>query len=354
MRLLFLTQVLDRQDAVLGFVPRWIEGLASHVERLRVIALDVGRELDLPANVDVRCIGRRGTWTRFLRNRRFLREALAQDGFDAVLAHMVPRYTLLSAGIAKRYGARSYLWYTHGAVDRRLRRAEPRVEKIFTASAESLRLQTRKKVVTGHGIDLEHFAPRGAVPSHPPRLLAVGRMTPAKDPLCLVRALARLRASGQDVSLDLVGDVLAAGDTDYRRAVEAEIEGFGLRSHVRLHGSVPYRDIAPHYHRAAALVSASRTGSVDKVVLEAMAAQRAVFTCNDACAGLFQALEEGGAPYVFAPGDAVGLAQRLERFFAKEVARTHELGLDLRAIVERDHEVGRLMARLVREMEAAK
>ena len=30
MRLLFLTQVLDRGDAVLGFVPRWIEGFAKH------------------------------------------------------------------------------------------------------------------------------------------------------------------------------------------------------------------------------------------------------------------------------------------------------------------------------------
>ena len=33
--LLFLTQVLDRDDAVLGFVSRWVAGLAEQVEVLR-------------------------------------------------------------------------------------------------------------------------------------------------------------------------------------------------------------------------------------------------------------------------------------------------------------------------------
>ena len=32
MKLLFLTQVLDRSDAVLGFVSRWVRGLATHVD----------------------------------------------------------------------------------------------------------------------------------------------------------------------------------------------------------------------------------------------------------------------------------------------------------------------------------
>jgi hypothetical protein len=58
-----------------------------------------------------------------------------------------------------------YLWYTHKAVDGSLRLAVPLVRKVFTASEESFRLPSgrAKRVVTGHGIDCERFAP-GAAP----------------------------------------------------------------------------------------------------------------------------------------------------------------------------------------------
>ncbi len=349
MRLLFLTQVLDREDAVLGFVPRWVEGLARECERVRVIALAAGKSLALPANVDVRVLGREGVVKRYLRNRRFLGEALHKDGFDTILAHMVPRYALLAAGPARRAGARLFLWYTHGGVDSRLRRSERCVEKIFTASEESLRLATPKKVVTGHGIDLDHFDARGIEPATPPRLIAVGRMTPAKDPVTLIEALALLLRRGLVLDLDLVGDVLAPGDQAYRAEVLQKIKTLGLEQRVHLHGSVPYRDIAPLYHRATALVSASRTGSVDKVVLEAMAAGRAVFTSNDACARLLRECDPKGG-FQFPAGAAGELASRLEAYLALAPSERAALGRDLRQIVSRDHEVGRLMAHLVREM----
>ena len=188
MRLLFITQTLDRQDAVLGFVPRWVDSFAARVERVRVIALSIGDTSGLAANVDVRVVGRKGTLMRYLRYRSFLREALVKDRFDTVLAHMIPRYSIVAAGAARRARARHFLWYTHGAVDDRLRKAERVVENIFTASEESLRLETPKKIVTGHGIDLEHFDARGTLPMGAPRFLSVGRMTPSKDPLTLIES----------------------------------------------------------------------------------------------------------------------------------------------------------------------
>jgi glycosyltransferase involved in cell wall biosynthesis len=351
MRLVFLTQVLDRHDAVLGFVVRWVEAFAGRCERVRVIALEVGDVSDLPENVDVRCIGRRGRLLRYLRNARFLEQALGRERFDAVLAHMVPRYALLARRAARRHGARLYLWYTHGGVDQRLRRAERAVQKIFTASEESLRLVTEKRVVTGHGIDLDHFDPHGALPAQPPRLLAVGRMTPAKDPLTLVRAVGRLRQGGRDLHLDLVGDVLASGDEAYLAQVRSEVAALGLGEAVRLWGAVPYRDVPPYYHRATALVSASRTGSVDKVVLEAMAARRPVLTSNDSFPRLFAELGPLAERLYFPSGDVQALAQRLEWLLDRTEAERAALGERLFLMVRSGHEVERLIARLVREME---
>jgi glycosyltransferase involved in cell wall biosynthesis len=351
-RLLFLTQVLDRGDAVLGFVPRWIEGFAKHCERVRVVALEVGDVAGLPTNVDVREVGRKGLFGRYLRNRRFLREALLDERFDAVLAHMVPRYSLLAERTARRAGARTFLWYTHGGVDERLRRAAACVDKVFTASEESLRLDTPKKVVTGHGIDLRHFVVNGEEPARPARLLAVGRLTPAKDPLTVIAALGILVARGHDVHLDLVGAGLVASDADYRKRVDEQIEVGGLQGRVVLHGPVPYREIPPLYRRCTLLVSASRTGSVDKVVLEAMACSRPVVTCNDAFPRLFRELGSDAQALAFEPGSASQLAERVERLLTAPAASRAALGERLRALVARDHEVEALLERLVREMEA--
>lgn len=352
MKLVFVTQVLDRDDAVLGFVTSWVEGLARRCEAVRVVALEVGNTEGLPANVDWRVVGRRGRVRRYLRYRAYLREAFARDGFDRLLTHMVPRYSTLAAGLARRHGVGHYLWYTHKGVDGRLRRALEVVDRAFTASAESLRVETPRKVVTGHGIDLAHFDARDSNPVWPPRLLSVGRLTPAKDPLTLLAAFSILVHRGHDVYLDWVGGGLVAGDEGLLRSVREQIEVGGLEGRVELHGAVPWREVPRFFRRATLFVSTSLTGSVDKVVLEAMACGRPVVTCNESFPPLLAELGEDAARTSFEAGNAEQLAARMEGWLLLDQARRDELGARLRAIVARDHEVDALMGRLVREMEA--
>lgn len=348
MKLLFLTQMVDAQDAVLGFVPRWIEGLARRCERVRVVALEAGDVSTLPANADVRVVGRKGALSRWLRYRAILSEGLEEDGFDTVLAHMVPRYALLARRPARRAGAKLYLWYTHASVDGRLRRAVRAVEKVFTASPESLRVETEKRVVTGHGIDLAHFDARAnGMAAKPARILNVGRLTPRKDPLTAIEATAILVARGHDVTLDLVGAGMTESDAGYLKTVEEEIRLGALEGHVERLGSVPYRDVPAYYHRASVVVNASLTGSLDKVVLEAMASSRPVVSCNEAVLPLFAELGEEAERLSFEPGNPAQLADKIEGLLAMPAAEREALGRKLRRIVERDHEVDALMDRLV-------
>jgi glycosyltransferase involved in cell wall biosynthesis len=349
-RLVLVTQVLDGQDAVLGFVVRWVQGLARHCERVRVIALEVGDVSDLPQNVDVRTIGRKGRVRRYFRYRRALREAFGRDGFGALLTHMVPRYSTLAGGIAKSFGVRHCLWYTHKGVDERLKRAVDVVDKVFTASPESMRVETPKKHVTGHGIDLAHFDLAEVPPADPPRLLSVGRLTRAKDPLTAIEALRLLVDRGHDLHLDWIGGVLAPGDAEHLAVVQTRIRELDLRARVRLHGAQPYREMPRIYAKATALVSTSLTGSVDKVVLEAMAARRTVITCNESFPPILAELGTIAETLAFPPGDPEALAQRVETLLALSPAEREALGERLRGIVARDHEVDRLMGRLVYEM----
>lgn len=365
MKLLFLTQVLDRRDGVLGFVVRWIEEFAKHTDAVRVVALEVGDVSGLPANVDWVEIGRRGRVGRYLKYRRTLGEALGpgpRGGFDAVLAHMVPRYALVAARPARRAGARLYLWYTHKGVDARLRRAVPMTLKTFTASEESLRVETGKRVVTGHGIDTEHFDLCAPSFDAPLRLLSVGRLTPAKDPLTVLRAVARLKQRGVDVRLDWVGGGLTSGDEEFRGVVSREVAELGLGDIAVFHGEVPYSEVDARFREAHILINASFTGSVDKVVLEAMAGRRPAVSCNDSFPPIFAGLDDPGAfgeraaegrsaALLFPGGDDAALAERLERLVAMGPERLRALGEDLRRIVVRDHGVAALCERLIDEMQ---
>lgn len=350
MRLLFLTQTLDADDAVLGFTSRWVKGLAKHAEEVRVIALEVGNTSDLPANVSWREVGREGVIGRWFKYRRLLNEAF-REGFDTALGHIVPRYSSLAAGPAKRFGARVFLWYTHGAVDGRLRRAVGAVEKVFTATEESLRMETPKKVVTGHGVDMEHFAPEGVLPELPPRVLAVGRISPAKDPLTLLAAVSILHSRGVELHLDLVGAGLLDSDDALQRQVHEQIELGDLEGCVHMAGAVAYPDVAAWYRRATVVVNASGTGSLDKVVVEAMASERPVLSCNPSAAGVLRELGTEGDALIFEPGSAQDLADKLEALLKRSPAERRALGGRLRAIAARDHEVDDLMGRLVSMMQ---
>jgi glycosyltransferase involved in cell wall biosynthesis len=350
MHLVILTQVLDRQDAVLGFFHGWCAEFARHVDRLTVFAQRVG-EVALPANVDVRSLGKEAGGGRLTMLQRLLFGLTRMQGGrrpDAVWAHMVPKFVLYAAPAVLPRGIPIYLWYTHKGVDRSLRMAVPLVRKVFTASEESFRLASRhgRRVVTGHGIDVAHFLP-GPWP-RPVAVLSVGRLAPSKGQDELLSALDLLE---ECPLTELAGDILLASDAPFRDRLHATAAA-RFPARVRFLGAVPWPAVAAVMRRARIMVNASRTGSVDKVVLEAMACGTLPLTCNESFAPLLG--PELAALLMFRRDDPRDLAAGLQRLLALPDADAEALGLRLRAIVERDHALGRLIPRMVAEMEPSR
>lgn len=353
MKLLFLTQVLDRNDPILGFAHGWVAALARHLERVIVAPLKAG-EHDLPANCEVRSLGKeRGVGTLgILRNfARVVGGACRRGEVDAVLAHMVPRYAVYAAPFALPRRIPLFLWYTHKGVDWSLRLAEPLVLRAFTASAQSFRLASRKKVVTGHGIDTAHFRPPEPGESAPTHDVAVvGRIAPAKDPLALVEAFGLLKQRGRRLTAVLAGGTLLAAHDAYHAAVAARIRALGLEDQFTFLGPVPHPQVRSVFWRAPLFVTPSLTGSVDKTVLEAMSCGRVTLTCNESFTDVFHEL----APrLMFGAGKPEELAARLESYLAAPPAERAALGAHLRALAVEEHDLDRLAARLVQSMEHA-
>src|SRR3989344_3255575 len=133
MRLLIVTQKVDRNDPILGFFHRWIEEFAKHCEQVTVIALGVG-EYHLPQNIRVFSLGKeeqlrkrtdlknskRSVPVEQLRKIKYIvhfyrliwRE---RKNYDAVFVHMNQEYVLLGALLWKLLRKKITMWRNHHA-----------------------------------------------------------------------------------------------------------------------------------------------------------------------------------------------------------------------------------------------
>lgn len=279
MRLLILTQVVDSNDTNLGFFHRWIEKLAEKTDELLVVCLRKG-EYRLPSNVTVLSLGKEHSASRWSYLRRLYRY-IFREKYDAVFVHMNPEYLVLCGWWWRLTGKKVLLWYTHKAVNLRLRIAEIFATKIFTASKESFRLSSKKVEVVGHGIDVDAFVQNIQRQSGSWHLIWVGRITPVKDLETVICAVGELRKN-YAVVLDVVGGPVTDVDCEYYKTIQELVREMGVSDVVHFRGSLTHEAMREEYGKYTALVHTSRTGSVDKVVLEAMAAGLPVFTSSEA------------------------------------------------------------------------
>src|SRR3990167_2087068 len=152
MNLLILTQKVDKRDDNLGFFHHWLEKFAEKTDKMFVITNFVG-EYSLPDNAQVFSLGKEkgfGRIRRYFNFYKYIFEELPKS--DAVFIHMIPAWVILVWPVAAIYRKKIYLWYTHKSLTFSLRLAEKLVAKIFTASLESCRLNSKKIAVVGHGI----------------------------------------------------------------------------------------------------------------------------------------------------------------------------------------------------------
>lgn len=280
MRLLICTQTIDSNDPVLGFFCRWIEEFAKHAEHIEIICLKLGRS-DLPKNVRVHSLGKEVGVLRMKYILNFYRYIwrLRHD-YDAVFVHMNPEYVVLGGLFWRVWHKRIALWYTHKSVDMKLRVATFFANIIFTASKESFRLATKKVRVVGHGIDTDFFSPDPNV-SREVVLLSVGRLMPSKRHDLAIRI-----AIKENKELHIVGE------GSERQILEALASKLGAR--VLFLGALTQLQLRGEYRRADRLLHMSETGSLDKVVLEALACGLQ-FQTNDPALKLF---ENAGPEYI--------------------------------------------------------
>lgn len=312
MRLLILTQKVDKNDPILGFFHSWLAQFARHFEKVSVICLEKG-DYNLPDNVEVHSLGKERGFNkaRKLLTFYFLLYKLRHD-HDAVFVHMNPEYVVMGGLLWRLWKKHIVLWYTHRAINWKLRKAYALSHAVATAAEESLNVKGDKTHIIGHGINTHIFKKREQT-SHTSELslLHVGRITPIKHLEVLIGALDLLHKDGIPSRVILVGEPVSKEDREYKKDLEHRIETHGLVDYVSFVGSRTQNEVAQYLENSTLSVNLAPTGGIDKSVLEALAVGVPTFVCNRAFDAIYGTL---WSDFSFPEGDSVALAQQIKGF----------------------------------------
>ena len=198
--------------------------------------------------------------------------------------------------------------------------------------------------VVYNGLDLHRF-PSGAMREReagPFRILAVGRLVEPKGFKHLLHACRLLRDRGLDVTCEIVGGPVEPSDTVTWLELRMLQDELGLASQVQFLGAQRFSSVLQAFRRADVFVLPcvrARDGSHDitpNSLIEAMAiGLPVVSTRSGAIPGI---VDDGANGLLVAPGDAVALADALQRLSGDGELR-RELGAAARRKVEERSDV---------------
>ena len=285
MKLLIITQKVNENDQLLGFFVEWLKRFAGKFDKLTVLCLEKG-DYVLPPNVEIISLGKERGAGKFKQLFTFfILLFLLQKRYNAVFVHMNPIWVVLGGLFWRIMGKRIFFWYTSGGVTLKLKLAEKFANIIFTASKESFRLPSKKLIVTGHGIDTGVFKP-DTNPNFPIsnsklKILSVGRISPVKNYGMLIDAAKRLKDRGIDFTVTMIGEAALNSDISYLTSLRFKVKSLNLEENFNFIGKVNHKDLPRYYQMHDIFVHLSKTGSLDKTLLEAMACGMIILSSND-------------------------------------------------------------------------
>ena len=280
-KLLILTQKVDKDDDNLGFFHTWLLEFAKSVEQLTVICLQKGNN-NLPENVKVLSLGKEEGVSRLKYVINFYKYIFQErKNYDIVFTHMNPEYVVLGGLLWRFWKKTITLWYVHKSVDLKLVIAEKFVHKIFTATKSSFRLKSEKLSIVGHGIPIEKFVCKKNKQSDLFEIVHIGRITKIKNISTLIEAVKILKERIANMRVVLVGTAITEKDKKYKQMLEEKVKEYALSKIVFFAGSVPNKEIPALYCQADVSVNLSPDGGMDKSVLESAASGVPVISTNN-------------------------------------------------------------------------
>lgn len=296
MRLLLINFAMDSGSPVLAWQQSVARRLAARCERLVILTEHTG-SCELPDNVQLHRVPRvlttplRALGAKWLMNVPVWRWC-EKERFDAAFVHMNAEWVYRLAPCWRQFGLPVLLWYAHGTVTGRLRRAHAHATCVVTSSPEGFRIRSPKVRVIGQGIDTDLFKPSAPRPDTP-TIVAVGRVSRRKSVDLMLETLAWLRSHAPHrFRLRVIGPTLTRDDSVYAAELAEIVRKRNLAGCVSFEGPRPMSELPEIYGSAFLHLNLSQTGSMDKAILESLACGCQTLTSNESVVSLFSDFPE--------------------------------------------------------------
>lgn len=336
MKLLIVTQKVDRDDPVLGFFHRWLEVFAEHFESIVVICLQEGMHA-LPKNVKVRSLGKEKGVSRWGYIVRFMRYVVQfRNDHDVVFVHMNQEYVLLGGLLWRLWSKKVLMWRNHAKGNWLTHLAVYLSNRVLYTSPQSYTARFKKAVMAPVGIDTDFFSPDTSVAATAYSVLFLGRIAPVKNVDVFIEALHELQRQHVPFRATIVGDALPQ-DASYEKRLRKKISEYELEEQVRFVGAVNQLSARDVYRKHAIYVNVTAAGSMDKTIFEALSCGLVPVVVNEA---VYPAASHG----LVADLEASEVAEKIK------VALTGSTQVDGRAWVMEHHSLSKLVSCVEKHM----
>ncbi|MEK7612507.1 MAG: glycosyltransferase family 4 protein [Patescibacteria group bacterium] len=339
MNILFLTRKVDSDDDAASFVSDWIREFSAQLAggKLIVICQEMGRVPALGENVEFYSLGKERGYGKVKQLLLFQKYLLLNiRRVQGVFAHMIQHYSLMAGPWCFLFRKRLFQWYVHKDVNTLLRLSTLFVDGFVSASQESFRLRTKRPVhIFGHAINIDQFIPLKVADagSSSPKILTVGRISPVKNIDKMLAAIPYLieKPVFENVCFQIIGSPGLPSQREYLERVQQWVHEMSFDHFVSFLGPMPHRDTIFYYQHADIFINLSETGSLDKVVLEAMSCGTIVVTSNEAFRSIVPSelfLDSTDSKYV---------TKKIDEIYKLSADSRKHLGQQLRQIVVKNH-----------------
>lgn len=288
MKLLVVTQIVDKEDTTLGFFHGWLISLASQYEKITVICLKKG-ESDLPKNVSVYSLGKERGVSKFSYVKNFYKYIWQfRYDYQKVFVHMNQEYVLLGGLFWKMFGKKVFFWRNHPYGNILTRMAILFSSKVFCTSESSFTARFRKTLIMPAGIDTTVFKPVENVMRKKHSVCMVGRISPIKNIDIALHAIHELFVQDKQVTLSIIGPVPKVDEAYFVR-LKRFVDDMSLSQLVHFLPAVSQKDLPEIYSAHEICLNLTTTGSFDKTIIEASACGTIPLSANSSLAHLLPA-----------------------------------------------------------------
>ena len=342
MKLLIITQKIDKEDDVLGFFHRWLEKLASRFEKITAICLWEGKH-ELPSNVKILSLGKEKIRSRLRYVVNFYKYIWRErKDYDTVLVHMNSEYVVLGGFFWKLWRKKILLWNNHIHGNFATWLAVKIADKSFYTSPFSFnaRISGKKGRQMPAGIDTDVFRRDVSIERTRNSLLFLGRISPVKRVEKLVEAVELLDREGINFILNIVGEA-GEKDAEYFKKIKKMAGRLEDKGKIKFRGKVPNYLAPKIYNQNEIFVNLTNPGSLDKTILEAIACETLIMVSNNSFKGILP--EE----FIFEENNAENLKDKIANLFKKGTKEKEDSGKRLREYVVKNHSLDVLIEKIL-------